>query len=353
MDYKVLATSQGEAPTTNSSGRGYKVLATSRDTNEPTQTIDDTVGLGDILMDLTHTSGSTNADGSRDFFGGDDSIERLAQGVKTASGFDGRIKPEYRSELSEPDTRGGRVRQVIGEVGKGLGDLLNSGMAGMDTTVADLINLVDTDNSVADHYRKLGTDRLSANYNPDGAAAAVGQTIGGMAVEAPIGGKAVDLLLSTGKIAGKTYRGLANRKVKQSEALTKTTKEANADFNVANNIPKPKVQVTRSNAAPKTPGLSFVSDTIGKLSPAASKVLDKYWAKLLAPVSKRAAMEEQGNFINELIMSGVSKGRANNIYDEVVKQASTKGKTAIDALFKPISPKATALSAIGLNQGNN
>ncbi len=137
-----------------------------------------------------------------------DTALQVGSGIKNASGFSGRIKPEYRSELSEPDTNGGRVRQVTGEVGKGISDLVVSGVIGAQDTIADLINLIDSDNSIADGIRLANTDMSKKLYYPDDAASAVGQEAGGMAITAPIGSATQKLFTKPMKVAGEHVKNI-------------------------------------------------------------------------------------------------------------------------------------------------
>ncbi len=332
-DYTVLATSQegqdtvpdtsGNGRPIGSNGRGYTVLAEGGDVDnyqgEPKE--QDQIGLADVLMDTFHMAGSTNQDGSTDFFGGSDANERLGAGIQEASGFSGRIKPEYRSEDSEPDTNGGRVRQAIGETSKGISDLIVSGAIGAQDTIADLINLIDSDNSVADGIRMANRDMSKKQYNPGGAADAVGQEAGAMAIAAPIGGKATDLVLGSGKMVGKVYQ----KAVSNREAAF-YAKQGQGPINV-----------------PKTIGVSLVTEILGKLSPTASKVVDKYWTKIIAPVSRRAAIKDRAALDSELIAAGMTPAQRSAIFDELDNYV---GKTAVDSLIKSPNKAGSAVGAL-------
>jgi hypothetical protein len=313
---------------------GWKTVAEGNDLDTGnTPQAEDTVGLGDVLLDTFHMAGATgdavNDDGtpdtSGDFFGGSNANERVWEGVKEASGYNSG--------------------NMLTEVGKGLEDLLNAGMAGMDTTVADLINMVDSDNSVADHYRKLGEDRLKAANYPDGAATAVGEELGSMAVEAPVGGKVADALLGTGKLVGKGYRAAANNRKAAREAQEVDVYDKNQAFNKGSTT-------VMKDELPKSPAESLLKG----LAPDIVELIKKYKNRLLAPVSKRAAQKEAVEFVESLKAKGVSPERANAIYGEVSGSANLKGagKTVSDAIFKSPSKKGGVAGILaGQNREDN
>jgi len=382
-DYTVLATSQegqdtvpdtsGNGRPIGSNGRGYTVLAEGVDVDnyqgEPKE--QDQIGLADVLMDTFHMAGSTNQDGSTDFFGGSDANERLGAGIQEASGFSGRIKPEYRSEDSEPDTNGGRVRQVIGETGKGVSDLINGGFIGMDATVADLINFFDGDNSVADHYRGLAQERTNnANY-PEGAATAVGQEAGAMAIAAPIGGKATDLVLGSGKMVGNVIKKRVGKLASKGEAnivknvdrINNTSKSQLKDIETlrtvapnlsddltiqANKLNKQRVKDVGDAMSPKPPSLNLVSEAVGLISPSTKKLIDTLYDRAGSIVSSRAAVQVKRRFEKELRDKGYQDDVIARVWRSITNKSNSK--TAVDSLIKSPNKAGSAVGALMGNQ---
>jgi hypothetical protein len=397
-DYVVLATSQDDdrvVPDTNglgrpigSSGRGYTVLAEGSDLGSgelPNEKVNsDEVSLGDVLLDTFHMAGATgdaiNGDGtpdtSGDFFGGSDANERLYDGTMKAMGYNSRIKPEYRSDPNEPDTNGGRVRQVIGEMGKGLSDLINAGMIGADTTAADIINFFDSKNAGADDLRERALSREQDLNYPDGAATAVGEEIGSMATTAPIGGKATDLLLGGGKAIGQAVNkatmnrgsrvldrelnkfneiraratkaktdgeetirnGLVNGTI-DSDTAGKALSKVHSEYDdMIASIPK-----VGSKDAIKTPQLSLLTELIGKVSPTTKNFIERNYERILATFGNDTA--SMNRFIDEY-----NKLKLDGFSDKVIRNKLLRdtipSKTATDALFKPNSKAGNAIGAL-------
>ena len=293
------------------------------------------VGLGDVMRDTFDFS-----------YGEDDTNmanEKLGAGIKEASGYNSG--------------------NMMSEMGKGVSDLINGGFIGMDATVADLINFFDGDNSVADHYRGLAQERTNnANY-PEGAATAVGQEAGAMAVEAPLIGKAIDVGLGGAKIAKNAlYNAPVTRRAKAwNVANEKTVKEnsmfAEKEINKNPFVDKESLMgKPKAGAIPETPTVTGITDLISKLSPSLAKIIRGYWTDLIAPISKNAAMKKIATTKQTLIDNGVSPLRAEkmvgDIYQESLKAKQIMGKAITKPAFGFEGTADNIIDSIGRGSEN-
>ncbi len=285
--------------------------------------------------------------------------------LHTSVSQDGKTIREYSDEKIDVPEPIARMKNVAGEVGKGMSDLINGGFIGMDNTVADIINLFDTDNSVADHYRGLAQERTNnANY-PEGAASAVGSELGSMGVAAPIGGKVSDVLFGGVKVAknaiGKRVAKLADKgddevtaiaerllKQREFEAAKKmTTKE------ILEEAPGFIDDATKATATAKIPSIGLISEIVGKLSSSTQKLIDKYYAKAIAPISKRAARDVKSAFEKDLKNKGHDDKYIMDAWDAITKDTPSTGKTLRDALSKKPGKAGSGAGAIAGSANND
>jgi len=242
------------------------------------------------------------------------------------------------------------VTEAVTDLTLGAGAGVNDLMA----SVSDYFG--GDDNKVSEFFRtgsRLLRDKM---YTKDGVADAVGSEVGSMAVSGPAGGKAVDLLLGSGKIVGNAVKRQVGRKSQQaiddqvarsnrvsdrvkSGKGTKDTDELNAELNAF------QKGFERNTKSPKSPQIGIISETIGKLSPTAEKIIDKYYSKILSPISKSAATENRFGFIKEMMENGYSNRQAVAAWSKLTNPQSA-GKTATDALFKSPSKTGSAVGAL-------
>ncbi len=262
-----------------------------------------------------------------------------------------------------------RAKQINRAVGEGMVDSTLAVGAGAQDATAQLIRFADDligdgENVVADWLEK-GSDKFRKKYmyNPGGVADTQGSVGGEMAVAAPVGGKAVDVLLGSGKAVGNAIKRQVGRKSQQaiddqvtrsnrvsdrikSGKGTKETDELNAELNAF------QKGFERNTKTPKSPQLGIISETIGKLSPTAEKIIDKYYSKILSPVSRRAATENRFGFIKEMMENGYSNKQAVQAWDKLIVNAPSTGSTLKDALFKSPNKAGSAIGIL-LGQQNN
>ena len=178
------------------------------------------------------------------------------------------------------------------------------------------------------------------------------------------GGKIADVLVGGSKVLKQGYNAAKKNRVDAYNKNIKDTGLANKqhtkDTNIVgtanepwNIVEKPaRAVVSKTPEAIKPPSLSLLTEVVGKLSPTAEEVLNKYWGKITAPVSKRAAIADEKLFLDELITSGVSRERANSILDKIYSNTTMKsaGKTLLDSVTKSPS-KVGGVMGILTGQG--
>ncbi len=270
---------------------------------------------------------------------------RAVEGMGIASGITEDISAKQNPATGEPITR---AENIVGEVGEGLGNLYDGSLTGMNQMAADIAGLVGLD-SVDELYSALADKRRGSIQERSGdnsAAGAVGEELGGMAVVAPIGGKATDLLLGGGKMA----KNLVGRRIdklagKEGSRLLDIAKKSELRLKEGLDM-SPAISEFSKLAVPKPPAISLVTEGISKVSPTTAKVIDKYWAKLLAPMSQKAAFKVQHDAVQALRATGLSQAEANLAYKRMVVEAGRYGKTATEALLKTPSKTGSAVGAL-------
>jgi hypothetical protein len=275
-------------------------------------------------------------------------------------------------------------------VGEGLTDVVLGAGAGVNETLADIINLFDGDGNAVADWLKQGAESLRTKQFSDGAASAVGEELGSMATTAPIGS-------AVGNVAGKAY-DIANKAMRSrtgtnavnkllgvKDTLNRALKTDEADnvfeYVFRNKELSPRGMRTRYNTdiqlAGKKPGVVGEAFTADKTAtPVTRRVLDnanmtslpdngmlavkgaerlfgskipllsdisdtvgKYVNRLAAPLNKNAAVKVREQFINELMDQGYSRQAGLDAFEKYVLQRSNLSDTlkkpgsAIGALF--------------------
>ncbi len=210
-----------------------------------------------------------------------------------------------------PDTM-----QQVQDFGRGA----MKGFADAGESITSLFGNVE--NPVSKEF--LGASQYWADEQIRPSAGSVGEGIADELTGGAVGGP-VGKLLGLGR---KAYHGAITKNVARDKTRTTKISDANKAFAKENKLPVSKVVARGGSktATPIPPGFKMLTETIGKLSPTASKIVEKYSSKILAPVSRRAAVNYETSFVNDLVASGVSKERANNIL-KVMKKAPTENFT--------------------------
>ena len=186
--------------------------------------------------------------------------------------------------------------------------------------------------------------------------------IDGDIIAGAAGGKALDVLMGAAKVVKSGYRAATNNRVNAYNKSIDDIGEANKKFTKDTDIKSTDAEpffitekasrvVSHKTADDiKPPSLSLITEAVGKVSKSTEKVLNKYWNKILAPVSKRSAIKEEAGFLKDLISSGVSRERANSILDAMYAKSTLHSakKTALNSILK--SPSKTG-SALGVALG--
>ncbi len=284
----------------------------------------------------------------------------------------------------------GPTKSVI----QGAGDMALGAGAGTNQFMADVINYFDGDeNAVADWLQQGAADLRAKQSHQDGAAAAVGEELGTMAVTAPIGG-AIGKLFGKGYDAAnkairtntgrKSLRYLDDVKSKADRALV--TDEADDVFRTSfpkeklvpgkgavpnyrselsivnkgkpvpgakiDDLPATKRILENSqsslSAAPGSPVVKATERLLNSKIPVLSDVSDfvgKYVNRLAAAGSKTSAAKVRESFIKEAVDNGYSRGQGLEMFESYVLKTSNAG----NKLVRPGSAIGTLMGS----QANN
>jgi len=259
-------------------------------------------------------------------------------------------------------------------VGEGVRDVVLGTGAGINDTIADIIDFFDGDtNAVAEWLRQGAKELRNKQALKGGASSAVGEELGSMAVTTPIAGKATDLLFGAGSIAkqainkGLTNKGIrANEIINKSSALEKqrmaqaTDKYRNAKskidkLKVLNDIVRKDGKTIRTEVG--EPSMPITMDAVVESLPnKIGKLVKDNYEKIIQVLPNNfggtkasanrylKAVEDVKNMLN------VTDTEAQLIVERLANDTNML-QTATNALFKPASKTGSAIGAL-IGAGN-